>query len=322
MDIYGDPISEIQARMYSEKCNKGLMSTFSRFKRILLLGDKFSTCSTTQKYAMIGQLGAVGRVNQWTFGYRLVEVVFPAIIGTEKHTRSTDPLVRGKMVPADSFIVLWAGGYNVWIDVDTLFSGLEMAMRENPRVYFLSVGGPAVNATGYQRFRDLAENSPERGRFIFLGWQPRREVLRLYGECDCGISVDAECYETELGTRTRLLEMIGSGLPVICSAGSETASIISREGFGLIFSSGNPKDLCRCIIELNLERSMGHNSRDSIMKSAPSKLAGIIMCKPAVEWCNNPFFAPDKGRVSKGDRLDSSLRGLIRNAMSRLIQFS
>ncbi len=55
-----------------------------------------------------------------------------------KHLKT---VLRGRLASEGDFVVLWSGGYNTWTDVDTLFAGLIKAMKEEPRLRFVSIGG-------------------------------------------------------------------------------------------------------------------------------------------------------------------------------------
>ncbi len=72
-----------------------------------------------------------------------------------------------------------------------------------------------------------------------LGWRPWSEMATYYRESNVGINIDALHYETIFGTRTRLVEMIASGLPVVTSLGAELSYLLRDGGVALTFAVGD-----------------------------------------------------------------------------------
>ena len=116
--------------------------------------------------------------------------------------------------------------------METLFQGLEAAMQSDPRLHYVSVGANTYNAPDnvYDRFVAMAAASPHRDRYHMLGWRPWSEMATYYRESNVGINIDALHYETIFGTRTRLVEMIASGLPVVTSLGAELSYLLRDAG--------------------------------------------------------------------------------------------
>jgi glycosyltransferase involved in cell wall biosynthesis len=61
-------------------------------------------------------------------------------------------------------------------------------------------------------------------------------------------------YETQLGTRTRLVEMMHYGLPVITTLGCELSYIVEQQGLGLTFPIGDARTFEMHILTLASER--------------------------------------------------------------------
>ncbi|HEX2990154.1 MAG TPA: hypothetical protein VHO49_05710, partial [Anaerolineales bacterium] len=156
-------------------------------KLILRHADKYSTCSTPQKFALVGQLSMASRLNRHTMGYEFAHAILPC--APSDHSRLSPKLVlRGEQVPEDAFVVLWCGGYNVWTDVETLFQALNQAMEKDPRIHYVSAGAGVrlMNNNSYERFLEMISHSPHRDRFHMLGWQPSSVVPGLYPQADVG----------------------------------------------------------------------------------------------------------------------------------------
>lgn len=297
MDIYGDKLAEIQVAECARDNSRGRRTMFWFLQVVLREGDVYSTCSTPQKHALVGQLGMISRLNRRTMGY---EFVYPILPGAPSNLEDPGgkPALRGSLVAKDSFIVLWSGGYNVWTDVKTLFEALNQAMSRDSRVLFVSVGGGVKLALNdaYERFLAMVETSLHRGRFHMLGWRPANEIPDLYRDADIGISLDTSHYETLLGTRTRLVEMLCYGLPVITSVGCELSTIIRDEALGLTFPIGDAEALSDRILNLAANPTARQKMAERARLYASQQLSFAETTRPFREWAQHPCHAPDRAR--------------------------
>ena len=57
MDIYGDKLAEVQVGEYTQNNSRGHRTQLQHLRTVLGGGDVYSTCSTAQKHALVGQLG-------------------------------------------------------------------------------------------------------------------------------------------------------------------------------------------------------------------------------------------------------------------------
>jgi len=264
-DINGYFMGEGQAKAARYQDDRYVKWYWDLLLPALLAGDHFSATSTPQKSVLIGELDVAGRLNRHTFGYDFVSVI-PTGREADTTQHSTlktqnSPFLRGSVVPADAFICLWLGGYNLWYDMETLFGGLEKAMERNPRVHYVSTGGTIGGHDDYSfdRLRALIERSPHRDRYHFVGWIPLDRVDALCRECDMGLNVDGQCYEARFGARNRITDMMRVGLPVVTTVATEISEVVAAEkcGFGiavgdanaltetLLFAADHPDDLAR-----------------------------------------------------------------------------
>jgi glycosyltransferase involved in cell wall biosynthesis len=322
MDIYGDKLAETQIAEYTQQSNRGRRNLFRYLQIVLRQGDVYSTCGTPQKYALVGQLGMVSRLNRRNLGYEFVHSVLPGAPACPKNAHG-GPTLRGDLVPTDAFVVLWCGGYNVWTDVDTLFQALDEAMNHDPHIVFVSVGGGVKLAqnNAYGRFLSMIETSVHRHRFHMLGWRPVQEIPAYYCCADVGINLDALHYETLLGTRTRLVEMMGYGLPVITSLGCELSTIIRDQRLGLTFPIGDAAAFCDRILKLARDPGQRQTLAERAHSFATQQLSFVETTRPFREWAHQPYHAPD--RANTGGHLDLReigyyLRSIARGVLWRL----
>lgn len=318
MDLYGDKIAESQVSEFVGNSTRGSRTMFRYLDRILRGGDVYSTCSTPQKYALAGQLGMVSRLDWRTFGYEFVHAILPGA-PAEPETNSLSPAGLGEL-PDDAFIVLWCGGYNVWTDVDTLFQGLSQAMAKDPRIVYVSVGAGVdlENNDSYERLLEKIERSPFRDRFHMQGWRPVGDIPAYYNLAHVGINLDTFHYETVLGTRTRLVEMMHHGLPVISTIGCELSDLIRANGTGYTFPIGDVDQLASLILAMAADPQARRALADRASSFVAERLSFKETTRPFRDWAKDPYYAPD--RMSKGQKFDARrveylLRSLVRGVL-------
>ncbi|MBI5566083.1 MAG: glycosyltransferase family 4 protein [Chloroflexi bacterium] len=324
LDLYGDPLTISQVARFRRGSDQGIGTAIALMEQILQRGDMFGTCGIPQQQALVGELAMAGRLNSRTFGCNLVEVVYPGAPPVAVEDNADRAMLRQALgLDSDAFVALWCGGYNTWTDVVTLFKALEHAMAQDARVHYVSVGASTYQAgeTQYDRLVSLAARSPYAARFHLLGWRPWQEVPGYYRLADIGVSIDALHYETILGTRTRLVEMLAYGLPAITSAGCELSYLLPVRQSGLNFSVGDWAQLAAHILrlanqpqELELLRGAGRRLVESDLSFATTTAAFR-------SWVAAPQLAPDRAsghRLGLRQTVTYRLRTLTRLVLWRV----
>jgi glycosyltransferase involved in cell wall biosynthesis len=323
MDIYGDMLTIMQVAFYRAQSNRGLETSITFMQRVLRTGDVFSGCGQPQKHALVGELAMAGRLSKRTFGYEFARVVLPGSLATDREEsfrHKARSWLKQFGISEESFVVLWCGGYNTWTDVDTLFEGLVWAMERDPKVCYLSLGANTYEAPDnvYARFGEMIQRSPHRDRFHLLGWQPWGDLPNYYHASDVGINIDALHYETLYGTRTRLVEMIGAGLPIITSTGAELSYLLQERGAARTFMIGDWQGLGQEILGLATDREACQALAARAYAVAKEELSFAHTTACVREWVREPRLAPDKGTPSWRERMLSveyGMRALLRQFM-------
>jgi glycosyltransferase involved in cell wall biosynthesis len=319
MDIYGDYLTIMQVARYRVGSDRGIQTSIEFMRRVLQRGDSFSVCGTPQAHMMVGELAMAGRLNSRTFGYEFTNVVLPGSppVETLHGSQAGRKRLSEKNVPQDAFVVLWCGGYNTWTDVDTLFKGLEWAMNHHSNVHYVSVGANTYEAPDnvYTRLQAMIAQSPHRERFHMLGWRPWVEVADYYRESDIGFNIDALHYETLFGTRTRLVEMLGTGLPVVTSLGCELSDLIGQYGAGLTFESGDWQGMGEQILNLAKDKTLFTNAAQKAIDYATNELSFANTTASVRNWVNAPTMAPDNAPENTpklSHRVEYKARAMLR----------
>jgi glycosyltransferase involved in cell wall biosynthesis len=219
-------------------------------------------------------------------------------------------------VPEDAFIVIWSGSYNVWSDVRTLFTAVEGAMAENPAIHFVSTGGEihGQDETTYREFEALVERSPARQRFHLEGWVRATRVPDYWTEADLGILAERPIYEGWLGSKNRVVQWMGFGLPVLYNRVGMLGELLERQGLGLTFEAGDVAGLRERILWAARRpadlQAMAEKARSYVRAS----LSLVESSRPLRTWIEAPASAPDARSKHLGaspNRHRSRLRSLM-----------
>lgn len=298
-DLNGWIMAEAQTKSYVYRDDLYLSHFWNMERVVIDRADVISTVSQAQAHAAVGELAARGRLGYRTFGYDFVHPIPNAISQISyEHGRR---VFRGTRVPEDAFVVLWAGGYNTWTDVDLLFGALTELMAKHPEAWFVSTGGAISghDEITFSRFRKRIAESPFVERFHFAGWVPTEDVPSYYFESDLGINVDSHNYETIFGARNRLNDMMKVGLPVLTTTGTEVSAMIEEYELGLTAPTGDPSAFADLLVwaaeHRDDLRGMGEKAREHVTEY----LSYVRTTEPLRRWAEAPRRAPDLGRRVK-----------------------
>lgn len=297
IDLFGSAMCEAQSKAFIFDDDHWVKDFWIKDEPFIERADIFSTCGHFQEHFLTGLLSALGRLSKNTYGYRFVYAIPPGISHSDKIHKGRERLLRGNCLAEEDFVVLWCGGYNVWTDVDVLFSGLEKAFAADNRIKFVSLGGRIEDHDNrtYPRFQRMIAESKYRDRFKLLGWRSHADALRAYSECDLGISIDRYHYEPVYGTRTRLIEMIQNRLPVITTLACELSHVLKDNALALTFSPGDSSGLAENILNFSREPEVTRKAlADRAYAFFEKNFSYEKTTEPLRAWVRNPTTAPDR----------------------------
>ena len=307
MDVYGDYLTIVQAARYRAGSDRGVCTSVALMRKVLEHGDIYSVCGQPQANMMVGELAMAGRLNSRSFGYEFTRVILPGCNPTAVTPRDGQRRrLAERGIGDDAVVVLWCGGYNSWTDIDTLFAGLEHAMALESNLHYVSLGASTYPAPDnvYSRFCSMIKASSFRSRYHLLGWRSWNELTEYYVESDVGLNIDSLHYETIFGTRTRLVEMLAAGLPVVTSRGCELSELIAANGAGFVFASGDGLGLGQLLHRLARDADLRRKTSQTAVEFATNRLSFSNTTRPLREWVDLPQRAPDRGDISVRQRVE------------------
>lgn len=298
-DFFGDPLAERQMLAVAGHSDEGLPAQWALYAPALARADALSGCSAEQAAALLGELGTLGRLNQFTAAAPLVHVLRPWLTPLPAPAADGPPVFRGAAgalgFPAEAFVVVQTGGFNTWLDHETLFAGLELAMAREPRLYFAATGGAIAGhyAGGFEAFAARVAASPLRARFRLLGWLPLAQIPCLLAEADAGLNIDRPCPEGRLGTRNRLLDWALAGLPVLTTPGCPLAEELATLDLAELVPHGDAPALAEALTRLAADSGVRKAAVQAALPGLQRAYAPVVCLAPLLKWAAAPRRAPD-----------------------------
>jgi glycosyltransferase involved in cell wall biosynthesis len=271
----------------------------------LLRGDFFLCASPKQRDLWLGHLSALGRVNPATYdedgslGRRLAVVPFGL---PDEPPTATRPVVKGVMpgIGPEDELVLWGGGIYNWFDPLTLIRAVDRVRHDRPRIRLLFMGlkhpNPHIPKMRMAvEAKRLADELQLTGTHVFFneGWVPYDERQDYLLEADLGVSTHLDHLETEFSFRTRILDYLWAGLPIVATRGDAFAELVERRGLGLTVAPQDVADLAEALGRLLDDAELAAECRKHVEEVAP-EFAWSRVLEPLVTFCRNPSIAPDR----------------------------
>lgn len=272
------------------------------------LGDFYLCASERQRYWWLGLLAAHGRLNTRTYGAdpslrSLVDVV---PYGCPPEALHHDRQVLKGVVPgirSGDRLLLWGGGIWEWLDPLTLLRAVALLVAERPklRLMFPGTRHPSADVPDMPmrtRAMDLAAELELLGRTVFFGdWVPYSDWPSYLLEADLGVSLHFSSLETQLAFRTRILDYVRAGLPMIVTRGDATAEIVAGYDLGLVVDYEDVAGAARAIAAL-LDEPRG--ARRERFLAAQDALRWERVAQPLIRFCRAPWRAADRPAGSAG----------------------
>jgi len=267
-------------------------------------GDFFLCASERQRLFWLGHLDAAGRINPATFDSDATLQNLIAIVpfGIEDRAPVRDgPGLRERIegLGDDSRILLWGGGIYDWLDPLTCIEAMPDVVAAVPeaRLVFMGTAHPNPSVSGAsmpRRASDLVRTLglEEVVRF-HDGWIPYEERHNALLDAEVGVSGHLPHVETTLAFRTRILDCIWAGLPVVTTEGDALSDVVAHEGLGAVVPPSDPRATAAALRTLLLDEHAAAGARQRVAALAPSMRWSVVLA-PLVDHCSAPRHAADR----------------------------
>ncbi len=302
-------------------------------ERQLRLGD-FFLCATDRQWAMVvGSLQLLGRVTPDVYDrdptLRSLVALSPFGLPAAPPRPGKRPVLRGVVngIGQEDVIFLWAGGIYDWFDPVTAVKAVGLAVRKHPEIKLVFFGGKHPNpgvpvmSAAFQA-RASAEREGLLGKHVFFveDWVAYDDRAAYLLEADVGISNHRNHAESALAFRTRFLDYLWAGLPVLCSSGDALGDLAAARSFGIAVPPEDVEALACAMMSMAGNRPQLERMASAARTTATDYTWERTLA-PLVDFVRNPVAALDRPREDLSARQRNASYGALRWRLTRLREF-
>jgi GT2 family glycosyltransferase/glycosyltransferase involved in cell wall biosynthesis len=288
-----------------QQWNQQILETTDLLNHQIQLGDFFLAASERQRHFWLGQLAGQGRVNAYTYSRdedlrTLIDVV---PFGFD----SVDPVqsrhaIRGSVdgIGPDDKVVIWGGGIYNWFDPRTLIKaiGVLAERHDDIRLFFLGVKHPNPHVpemTVVAQSRELAAQLGLTGKHVFFNeqWVDLDDRQNYLLDADLGVSTHFQHIETTFSFRTRILDYLWAGLPIVTTDGDSFGQLVAERGLGAAVPEQDVEALADAIERYLYDEEAVARAREQVAV-VREEFRWSRTLAPLVEFCRSPRAAADK----------------------------
>ncbi|HEY5231808.1 MAG TPA: glycosyltransferase family 4 protein [Galbitalea sp.] len=268
----------------------------------LARADFFLCASERQRLFYLGHLASLGRISPATYTNdpnleRLLAVVPFGLSSTPPV--STGRVLKGVVpgIDPDDFVVIWGGGLYSWFDPKTLIHAVAAVATRHPRIklFFLGTRHPGVAEMGIVRESfDLARELGALDRSVFFNdtWVDFAERQNYLLESEVGVSTHLSHVETEFAFRTRILDYLWAGLPIVATEGDSFADLIASEGLGIVVPAADEVALSAALERMVVDAEFVLASRANVDR-VRKQFYWERTLAPLLDFVREPLHAAD-----------------------------
>ncbi|MGH7639775.1 MAG: glycosyltransferase [Candidatus Dormibacteria bacterium] len=301
-------------------------------RELLLSGDFFICASERQRDLWVGALMALGRINPATWAAddslrHLIDVVPFGLPGAPLRLAPDEPSPYPEAVSGDDLVLLWAGGIYNWFDPLTLIRAVAQVANSQPRVklLFMATGHPNPGVPPRmwmpQRAIELARELGVLDTHVFFNreWVPYEKRGEWLGRATWGVSTHFDHAETRFSFRTRVLDYLWAGLPILATRGDVLADLIETSGLGWTVPAEDVVALVAALGEM-VRTAADHGSMRERIAKVASEFTWTRASQPLLAFCQTPWQAADqplaRSRYLTGARA-ASVQGRVAAGLAR-----
>ncbi|WP_031465462.1 glycosyltransferase [Sciscionella sediminilitoris] len=268
-------------------------------------GDFFLCASERQRHFWLGHLAALGRIGPGiydtdpTMRSLIAEVPF-GLPAAQPHRNGPGIRDAFPAIGERDKVILWAGGVYSWFDPLTLIRAVDRLRAEHPdvRLVFLGMRHPNPDVPDMEiavRTRQLAGSLGLTGKHVFFneGWVPYTERQNWLLDADAGVTTHFQHVETEFAFRTRVLDYLWSGLPIVTTDGDSFADLVRAERLGSVVPAEDAEALAAALASVLYDESFAQDCVHNIA-AVRERFTWEHALAPLLAFCRNPRPAADR----------------------------
>jgi glycosyltransferase involved in cell wall biosynthesis len=306
LDLYNPVVMEVLEAVAARpgRAQRRIQSLIaSRSLAQLAVADFVVCASERQRDLWLGGMALSGLIE--LAAYRrdpnlrsLVEVVPFGIPAEPPRPAATSPLRAAfPAIGPEDRVLLWAGGLWGWLDPETAIRAT--AVLERTHLVVMGTGRPGPARTGQEPFAEralaLAQREGLEGECVHFnpGWVPYAERGAWLLDADLGVTAHHDHLEARYSFRTRVLDYLWAGLPVVATRGDTMAALVEREGLGRTAAPGDVEGFAMACHEL-LDDAAAYAAARKRIAGLSADLRWEQTARPLIEWCSRVHDIPPR----------------------------
>ncbi|HYH44584.1 MAG TPA: glycosyltransferase family 4 protein, partial [Thermoanaerobaculia bacterium] len=258
-------------------------------------GDFFLCSSEEQRGFYLGFLAALGRVNPEILARDpdLASLIAPVPFAVPADLPPHQLLLPARS-PGERRLLF--GGLYDWYDPWTLLAALERL--EVPGWTLLLIRNPNPESTPQKLFGEVEVHCRRLGwwgsRVQALDWVPAERRYDLLRDVDLLVAPHRPTLETRLSLRTRFLDALAAGCPVITSDGGAIARLLDEHRAGWVVPPGNSEALAGALRAVLSEPASAMEARRQGARALLAAFRAERAFAPLLRFCQ--AAQPDASR--------------------------
>lgn len=272
-------------------------------KKHMLRADFCLCASERQRDYWLGRFCELGRMTPEMYKLdgsfrKLIDVVPFGLPSTP--AIKTGSGIKGQVpgIAADDFVLVWGGGIWQWFDPLTVIQAVAELSKtqKNLKLYFMGIKSPNPQVAQMPivtEAKKLAADLNVLDKHVFFGesWISYAERVNYLLDADVAVSAHFDLPETRFSFRTRILDYLWAGLPILTTGGDQLADLVSGQSAGMALPYKDVQAWKKAIETLMSDV----NLREKFSQGAKNLSKDFVWDKavqPLKEFCRKPYRLP------------------------------
>lgn len=198
--------------------------------------------------------------------------VVPFGLSSQPMPRKNGPGPRElfSLSPSDK-ILIWGGSISDWFDPCTLVRAMKLIAdrRSDVKLVFMGVKHPNDKVPEMSVSGKAIALAKELGLYnttVFFNtdWIPYEKRHNFLNEASIGVSIHSKHLETRFSFRTRILDYLWAGLPIIATEGDSFADLIEKYQLGIIVPYQDSEKLSQAILTVLDDQALSEKYKQNV----------------------------------------------------------